>query len=243
MPTKKKTITRRKSTEAKKTVRKPKVVSALKSAGMKKVEKKDKQAINLSPLDLRIASFDIVGLSPMLLQCQSEKNKKQMEEGRAGIKKKKVDYGTPESQAKDAVSGYLVGGGFSRPWTKSKIAVPNSWFQKMLINVAGRHVDALKLNTAGGVFQVVESTIAVKHKGITIHEGWVKVPPRTGAPVLRFRGKLEDWSLSFSVRYNAGMIDANALAVIIETAGFANGLGDFRPQKDGHYGQFQIKRR
>jgi hypothetical protein len=252
MATTKKTV-KKKPVAAKTATRKKtgakNVAATLGKAGMKKATKKtkvDKEAINaisLEPLALRIAVFEIESLSPMLLQCLSAKSEKQLEEGRAGTKKKKIDYGTPESQAKDAISGYLVGGGFSKPWTKSKIEVPNSWIKKMLINVAGRHVDALKLNTAGGVFQVVESTIAVKHSGISIHQGWVKVPPKTGAPVLRFRGQLKKWSLSFSIRYNSGMIDAKALAVIIETAGFANGLGDFRPQKDGHYGQFQIKRR
>lgn len=242
---KKKPVAAKTATRKKAGAKKPKnVAAALSGAGMKKAKKIEdiRQPVNLSPLDLRIVQFEIEGLSSMLLQCQSEKKRKQMAEGRAGTGKKKIDYGTPEEQAKDAISGYLVGGGFSRPWTKSKIAVPNSWFQKMLINVAGRHVDALKLNTAGGVFQVVESTIPVNHKGISIHEGWVKVPPKTGSPVLRFRGQLKNWSLSFSIRYNAGMIDTNALAVIVETAGFANGLGDFRPHKDGHHGQFQIKR-
>jgi len=239
-----KTATRKKESTS---TKKPKVVAALKGAGMKKVAKKDtpdKQELDIEPLDIRIAQFEIEGITPMLLQCLSMKSQLQLEEGRAGTKKKKIDYGTSEDQAKDSISGYLVGGGFAKPWTKSKIAVPNSWIKKMLINVAGRHVDALKLNTAGGVFQVMETSVAVKHHGISIHQGWVKVPPGPkGSPVLRSRGMLEKWSMSFSVRYNAGMIDPNALAVIIETAGFANGLGDFRPQKDGPHGQFQIKRR
>lgn len=243
MPAKKSTLARRKTAAAKKVTKKPtKVTSLLEGAGMKKSSQKGKHIIDLEPLALAVATFEIESLSPMLLQCLSDKSKKQMEEGRAGTKKKKKDYGTPEEQAKDAISGYLVGGKFGRPWTKSKLHVPNSWFKNMLINVAGRHVDALKLNTAGGVFQVVESTIPINHKGIGIHEGWVKVPAKTGAPVLRYRGVIEKWSCTFSVRYNTGMINNTALAVIIETAGFANGLGDFRPQKNGHYGQFQIKR-
>jgi len=245
--TKKKPVAAKTVTRKKAVPKKAKNVSAaLSSAGMKKVtkDKEVKQEIEIEPLDLRIAKFEIEGVTPMLLQCLSEKSQNQLEEGRAGTKKKKVDYGTSEAQAKDSISGYLVGGGFAKPWTKSKIAVPNSWFKKMLINVAGRHVDALKLNTAGGVFQVLDASIAVNHKGISIHQGWVKVPPGPkGSPVLRSRGMLEEWTLSFSVRYNAGMINAKALAVIIETAGFANGLGDFRPQKDGPFGQFQIKRR
>jgi hypothetical protein len=243
MPAKKSTLTRRKATAAKSAAKKPAAVSSiLEDAGMKKNSPKGRQVIDIEPLALAVATFEIESLSPMLLQCLSDKSKKQMEEGRAGTKKKKKEYGTPEDQAKDAISGYLIGGKFGRPWTKSSLHVPNSWFKNMLINVAGRHVDALKLNTAGGVFQVVESMVPISHKGISIHEGWVKVPAKTGAPVLRFRGMLEKWSCTFSIRYNTGMINSTALAVIVETAGFANGLGDFRPQKNGHYGQFQIKR-
>ena len=91
---KKKPVAAKTATRKKAGAKKPKnVAAALSGAGMKKAKKIEdiRQPVNLSPLDLRIVQFEIEGLSSMLLQCQSEKKRKQMAEGRAGTGKKKID--------------------------------------------------------------------------------------------------------------------------------------------------------
>jgi hypothetical protein len=61
-----------------------------------------------------------------------------------------------------------------------------------------------------------------------------------GTADLRYRGEFADWSARLLVRYNANVLSESQILNIINVAGFAVGVGEWRPERDGSYGMFHV---
>ena len=57
----------------------------------------------------------------------------------------------------------------------------------------------------------------------------------------RTRAKFDDWSCVFTIEADDELVDQAQLAPWLDIAGRRIGLGDWRPQKSGHYGRFEVK--
>jgi len=196
----------------------------------------EQKGLVIPALNIGLARFDIEGLTPMILHGRGP-HIIQKKQGGVGPVKNVIP--TVEEMFRRAIDPYLAPGSTKN---KPKIRVPAVWFKEMLVHVVGRHTQSIKLNTAGGVFQIMEDWVPLKHSKVYPRKDLASVPPKSNKLVQICRGQIDKWSCSFTVRYNMGFLDETGLATLVETAGFANGLGDWRPQKDGTYGQFQLKR-
>ena len=58
--------------------------------------------------------------------------------------------------------------------------------------------------------------------------------------ILRTRAKFDTWSATFSIDTDPELVDANKLGQWLDIAGRRIGLGDWRPEKSGHYGRFEV---
>ena len=56
--------------------------------------------------------------------------------------------------------------------------------------------------------------------------------------ILRTRAKFDEWAATFTVECDDELVDERQLAVWLDIAGWRIGLGDWRPEKSGHYGRF-----
>jgi hypothetical protein len=61
-----------------------------------------------------------------------------------------------------------------------------------------------------------------------------------GTADLRYRGEFADWHAKLLVRYNANVLSESQILNIINVAGFAVGVGEWRPEKDGMNGMFHV---
>lgn len=61
------------------------------------------------------------------------------------------------------------------------------------------------------------------------------------ARIMRTRPMFPDWAVSFNVEFDTRDLDANLFAEILVRAGTKTGIGDWRPQKLGPYGTFDVK--
>ena len=59
------------------------------------------------------------------------------------------------------------------------------------------------------------------------------------ARILRTRAKFDEWAVTFTVEVDPELVDKEQLASWLDIAGRRIGLGDWRPEKSGHYGRFE----
>ena len=57
---------------------------------------------------------------------------------------------------------------------------------------------------------------------------------------LAYRGQFTTWGLRVSGRFNASVLTAEALAFLIQEAGMAYGLGEWRNERKGLFGSFHL---
>jgi hypothetical protein len=64
----------------------------------------------------------------------------------------------------------------------------------------------------------------------------------TGVADLRYRAEFDPWSVEVVIRHNVNVISAEQVINLVDTAGFAIGVGDWRPQRDGNHGMFHVQK-
>jgi hypothetical protein len=59
--------------------------------------------------------------------------------------------------------------------------------------------------------------------------------------LMRYRPKFDDWAVTLNVMYNPEVIDRDQLIACMKNAGKFIGIGDFRPNKGGQLGRFDVE--
>jgi hypothetical protein len=62
-----------------------------------------------------------------------------------------------------------------------------------------------------------------------------------GTADLRYRAEFKKWKTTLTIRYNSRAISAEQITNMFQNAGFAIGVGEWRPQKDGRNGMFHVQ--
>lgn len=57
---------------------------------------------------------------------------------------------------------------------------------------------------------------------------------------IRFRGAFPEWCAKLRINYNRRALSASQLTNLLNVAGYAVGIGEFRPSKNGPYGRFEV---
>jgi hypothetical protein len=61
-----------------------------------------------------------------------------------------------------------------------------------------------------------------------------------GAADIRYRAEYPTWHTKVVVRFNANVLSPEQILNLLNTGGFAVGVGEWRPEKDGAYGMFHV---
>lgn len=61
-----------------------------------------------------------------------------------------------------------------------------------------------------------------------------------GIADIRYRSEFKTWSTTLHIRYNPRAISNEQIVNLMNYGGFAVGVGEWRPQKDGNYGTFHV---
>ncbi len=123
---------------------------------------------------------------------------------------------------------------------KGKLYVPAEAIKGSLLNASsfkkiGKY--AAKSIVAGGVF--------IKPEKVFLNKNTYEIDLRTvviqGNRVVKARPKVPEWKLSFDLMYNENLIaNGEDIKQILTEAGQRIGILDFRPQKKGSFGMFEI---
>lgn len=122
-------------------------------------------------------------------------------------------FGVPVTAIKQAAisAAYRLG------WSKDKVSLRGAFF-----------IDA----DENGMVEI-DSDIPV------MREDMVRVG--MGTADIRFRGQFNNWGADLVLSYNVnGPYDLNSIINMINAGGYVCGVGEWRPEKDGQYGQFHV---
>lgn len=185
------------------------------------------QEITLPKLNIQTIEIGLVGDSALICHAWSSKAKKGMLDKQ--MKKAKIakEAKDPEQDFKESLY-HLPGGKHGFPAVAFKSAAVD----------ACSHVEGVTKVEARGAFHIVGDMIEIEGKP-TMREDMVRIG--MGVADIRFRGEFKQWGCTLRVRFNANVLSAEQIVNLFNTAGFAIGVGEWRPQKDGSFGMFHVE--
>jgi len=195
----------------------PEVSAPTKASKAKKEEK-------VMAFETKIAKIKIRGTSPLIVHKWSTKAKNMM---LAKQQKKTVAKVAKDPQQDFEDSLYRLPGDL--------YGFPSIGFKCSAVR-AGKGV-GLAMTDARSAFRVDGEFVKIDGTPVA-REDMVRL--ETGVADIRYRGQFTEWEAEFTVTYNAVMIDLQQLGVLFNAAGFGVGIGEWRPERNGQYGTFEV---
>ncbi len=192
---------------------------------MKRAEPQEVQ-IQLPKLNLQTMQVTLIGDSPLICHAWSKKAKQEMLDKQMKKAKQQRAAKDPEQDYKDSLYVHPEGG-YGFPAVAFKAAAVD----------ACSHVANFTKVEARGSFHINTDLVKIEGKP-TPREDMVKIA--MGTADIRYRGEFKTWKCNFQLRYNANVITPEQILNLFNTAGFAIGVGEWRPQRDGSFGMFHV---
>lgn len=207
---------------------------------MATTKKNDVTTVSIPAMDIREFDLRIVGDTPLISHAWDEKAKLMM-------LNKQMKKATTGREARDPFKEFTT----SLYWLTKKPENPTmedvqtATFGFPVIAFKAAAVDggyqsgALdKKTTARGAFQIV-GDMAVIEGTPEMREDMVRIG--MGTADLRYRGEFKTWATTLHIRYNARAMSIEQIINLFNIGGFACGVGEWRPSKDGAFGTFHVE--
>lgn len=186
--------------------------------------------IILPEFDIRRATLRLEGTAPLISHRWSEKAKAMMLE-------KQMKKATTGKEAKDPQKDFEE----SIYWIpaedgdKRRPGFPAVAFKAAAVR-AGTYADQ-KMTFLRGAFHIAGELIPIEGEP-EMREDMVRIA--AGTADIRYRAQFMPWSAELPITFNARAITDEQLVNLFRIAGFAVGIGEWRPERDGSYGTFQV---
>jgi hypothetical protein len=182
---------------------------------------------------MKTVTFHVAGVSPLL--CNSAAA---FTEADAGTSKTRRSIPSPQDEAEAGTYRFPDG----------SLGFPAVAFKKGVVSAAkGRKVGRLGLPgiVLAAVFETAE-LIPLVHPdtGEPLSEYEIDIRgarPQGQGMVRRARPRLDAWACDVELEYDDELIEEGLLRDLLERAGRNVGVGNYRPEKSGRYGRFEVK--
>lgn len=196
------------------------------------------EKITIPPIESKIAIIKLIGVTPLLVNRFDEKSKTQMLEKQMKTAKKAKEARDPQKEFESSL--------YKIPGKKNKYGVPVGGLKNCAVS-ACRFIDGIPMTLAKGAFHVLDEhghgLIPIDGSDPVIDERICRIGPfGKKTAITRFRGRFDKWSLTFKIKYNSRIISPSQLLNLYENSGFSVGLCEFRPEKSGSLGMFEVAR-
>lgn len=191
---------------------------------------KEKSRIEVPDIETAVVPLTIVGLSPLIVRDWDPKMRAQIEEGPRGIKDKTIL--SPEDEAE--------AGKIRDP--KGRDAVYGRWIKAAIVTASSLTDKMVSAKVARGTIYVMDEFAILQYSSITVRTDICRVG-RFGSkqPCPRHRAQYNDWSTTFKVQYEPRKVSLGQLIYLVRRAGLNIGLCEWRPEKNGEFGRFDLK--
>lgn len=204
---------------------------------------KENVAIELPKLDVQMMEVTLIGDAPLVVHAWSMKAKKEMLSKQMKSAKGAKEAKDPKADFEDSLYK-LPDGGFGFPSVAFKgAAVTAVTSVSGVTKVAARqafHVlgEAVDVDGAFDGVKMRVDLVRIEGGEPRMREDMVRVG--MGTADLRYRGEFWPWHAKVLVRFNANVLSPAQILNLFNTAGFACGVGEWRPERDGQFGTFHV---
>lgn len=207
----------------------------------KSSEVMEKIGVEVPDLDLGVFNVTVVGDSPLITHAWSDKAKKMMLDKQMKNPTNGREAKDPESDFYDSL--YWMDGKPENPTpedvAKARFGFPVVAFKSAAIDAGYQSGILAKKTTARGAFQIVGEFTEIN--GVPeMREDMVRIG--MGTADIRYRAEFKNWSTTLTIKYNKRAISMSQIMNLLNVGGFACGVGEWRPEKDGSYGMFHVAR-
>lgn len=119
----------------------------------------------------------------------------------------------------------------------ARFGFPAKAFKACAIDAGYQQGIIPKKTTARGAFHIIGEMVEIEGHP-QIREDMVRVG--MGTADIRYRGEFPEWSVLLTIRYNPRAMSAEQIINLLNFGGFSNGVGEWRPEKDGDHGTFHV---
>jgi len=193
------------------------------------INKSNTIKVQIPELKKETISVEIIGLTPLIME------KMDMDV----VERYNLKKGKKLSKKDDVLEEEKYEG--KKHFTEDgKIGFPSAGFRNGMVEVAP-YLDGMDKKKIRSI-QTTQEIIPIKYKKEVKDIKWGKTSGITKAPRKIIRPKFQEWSCKVDFTYNAEMISAEQVINLLNWAGFHMGIGGFRPQCSGIFGQYEVKR-
>lgn len=190
-------------------------------------------SINISRIAAERVLIPIVGTTPLIVHKFSEKARRQMLDAQQGKKAPKVAR-DPEADYQSAFYRTESGYGFPAVAFKACTVGAARFFGKDV-----RMTDLRQCLFFKGALSAADPQPLVELAGEPhMREDVVRLG--ISGTDLRYRPEFWPWSATLDVTYVKSMLTLDSVLSLIDAGGMGVGVGEWRPEKKGDYGTFQI---
>lgn len=195
--------------------------------------------VTLPQLLIERITVHLEGDSPLVSHAWSEKAKQMMRDTQ---QKRAKNAREPKVPFDDyAGSLYWLSERPERPTPADVVAgrfgLPSIGFKRAAVDACS-HISGVTKVEARGAFHVVGEFVEI-HGEPRMREDMVRVG--MGSADMRYRAEFFPWSADLTLRYNRNVLSADQIVNLLNTAGFAIGIGENRPQRNGSWGLFHVE--
>jgi hypothetical protein len=183
--------------------------------------------IEIPEIKLARIVVGIKGETPLLTNRFGESKRKAIEEKQQKKARGAREARVPEEEFQEAC--HLIREGI--------YGFPASGIKKSLVVAGGRFADE-KMTHLRGVLNVMGDFMEIKGPVPTMRSDTVRL--RDGTASIAYRPQFFPWEMEVPIVYNAGLIGPAQILNLFQIAGFAVGIGAWRPESNGVYGQFSL---
>lgn len=226
--------------------------------------KKEPSVVVIEPLKLSRVEVTLVGDTSLIMHRFSEKGgleamrNKQWQIGDQTKKKRDAKDpialfvaaahtmpGSPQPKVKGTKEAFLK-------WTENgkegpcpvtmtgKFAVPFAYL-KGAMESAAPDVQGISKAQVRRAIRIVDEFVPLKCSHAVMREDLVRLNDMARTADIRYRPEFTDWELTFTVEFNSGVVSLSTVVNLLNIAGFAAGIGEWRPERSGEFGRFHVK--
>lgn len=216
--------------------------------------------VNIPPIKIDRFTIKLIGDTPLICHAWSEKatmeilNKQQKKAATAKeVRRPYFEFaeslywltekpnlnGMTDEQAKEVLDAVIPHSKFGFPTTAFKAAALDAGFQQGALSKAAGSGDLAK-TTARGAFHI-DAEYAVIEGTPILRKDMVRIGGASKTADLRFRAEFKIWSTSLTIKYNRNVLTVEQIMNLFQLGGFSNGIGEWRPARDGNYGTYHVE--